>query len=207
MTRIIKSYRKSSIDKISLNSNDQYSINKCMAYIQSSNFTDLVVNNQSVDSFSAGKAIISIFKNWVENEKGWQTIQEFEQSKREKRIQSIIKLCSDYYAKKNDIRVSPETNSGNGPEDFLISRGNDSTVVEIKLSSNPQYLHGYQVQIDEYAKSEGTDNKIFVYIDLGNSDKTKKIRDIYQNDCLNGTQHAFVIFIDATKRQSASIKR
>lgn len=31
----------------------------------------------------------------------------------------------------------------------LLSRGNDKTVVEIKLSSNADYIHGYEEQIEE----------------------------------------------------------
>ena len=50
--------------------------------------------------------------------------------------------------------ISPEPNSGRGPVDFKISRGEDKTVIEIKLTSNNDCLHGFEVQIEEYAKSE-----------------------------------------------------
>jgi len=37
--------------------------------------------------------------------------------------------------------------SGRGPVDFKISRGEDKTVIEIKLTSNNDCLHGFEVQI------------------------------------------------------------
>ena len=57
-------------------------------------------------------------------------------------------------------------NEGRGPVDFKVSRGNDKTIIEVKLSSNSQYLHGYEVQIEEYGKAERTNQMIYVLIDL-----------------------------------------
>ena len=43
-----------------------------------------------------------------------------------------------------------------------VSRGQDKTLIEVKLSSNSQYLHGYEVQVEEYGKAENTD-KLFMF--------------------------------------------
>ena len=51
-----------------------------------------------------------------------------------------------------------------GPVDLKMSRGNDKTVVEIKLSSNADYIHGYEEQIEEYAKAEGTTQLSLIHI-------------------------------------------
>ena len=45
-----------------------------------------------------------------------------------------------------------EANEGPGPVDLRMSRGNDKTVVETKLSSNADYIHGYEEQIEKYQK-------------------------------------------------------
>lgn len=66
------------------------------------------------------------------------------------------------YCRDNNIDMSFEANEGPGPVDLKLSRGNDKTVIEIKLSSNAQYLHGFEVQIEEYARAENTNNKIYV---------------------------------------------
>ena len=60
---------------------------------------------------------------------------------------------------------------GEAPVDFKISRGQDITIVEVKLTSNDQYLHGFEVQIEEYGKAEQTDNLVYVLVDLGTSKK------------------------------------
>ena len=44
----------------------------------------------------------------------------------------------------------------------------------MKLSSNSQYLHGYEVQVEEYGKAENTDKLVYVLVDVGNPLKLKK---------------------------------
>ena len=41
----------------------------------------------------------------------------------------------------------------------------------MKLSSNSQYLHGYEVQVEEYGKA--TDKLVYVLVDVGNPLKVK----------------------------------
>ena len=82
--------------------------------------------------------------------------------------QRLIHLSALQTVKINNLDFSCEVNNGHGPEDFKISRGNDKTVIELKLSSNSQYLHGYTDQIRQYAKSENTNKMIYVLIDVGN---------------------------------------
>ena len=59
------------------------------------------------------------------------------------------------------------------PVDLKFSRGQDITIIEVKLSSNAQYMHGYEIQVEEYAKAEQTDNIIYVLVDVGNSGRMK----------------------------------
>ena len=74
----------------------------------------------------------------------------------------VEKQCPDLfylYACKQFITYnydfSPECNKGRGPADFKISLGNnDKCIIEAKLLSNDQYLHGIETQIIEYAKAE-----------------------------------------------------
>lgn len=60
-------------------------------------------------------------------------------------------LGAKYYVDKNNLDISCESDNGRGPVDIKMSRGKDKTLAEIKLSSNNQYLHGYQNQIQEFA--------------------------------------------------------
>jgi hypothetical protein len=71
------------------------------------------------------------------------------------------------YCKANDLDISPETNSGRGSVDFKFSHGfNAKVVVEVKLTSNQRLEHGFTVQVEEYAKAEQTDQRVFLVIDV-----------------------------------------
>ena len=93
-------------------------------------------------SLEATHAIINIFKDWVENNRGWAEIQDAPTKKREKAVQRFMHLGAKYYVENNNLDFSCEADEGRGPFDIKLSRGTDKTIAEIKLSSNGQYLHG-----------------------------------------------------------------
>lgn len=56
-------------------------------------------------------------------------------------------LLPTKYCEVNNLDISPETDTGNGPIDFKISKGfNDKINIEMKLSTNTKLLHGYKSQ-------------------------------------------------------------
>ena len=116
-----------------------------------------------------------IFKDWVENNRGWDEVLSVSTSKREKSLQRLLHLSGKYYCSPNNIDMTFEANEGPGPVDLRMSRGNDKTVVETKLSSNADYIHGYEEQIEKYAKAEGTRQRVFVYVKVGNPGRDKRI--------------------------------
>ena len=67
---------------------------------------------------------------------------------------------------------------GRDPVDFKISREQDITIIEVKLTTNDQYLHGFEVQIEEYGKAEQTDKLVYVLVDLGHPRKVQKVCDL-----------------------------
>ena len=80
----------------------------------------------------------------------------------------------------------------------------DKTLIELKLSSNNQYIHGYEVQLIEYGKAEQTENLIYVLIDLGNPIKIKRVQDLHDKLYNDGKNPPDLIVIDSKKKQSAS---
>jgi hypothetical protein len=54
----------------------------------------------------------------------------------------MIDLIGMSYRKANNLDISCEPDEGRGPVDFKLSRGQDITVIEVKLSTNKQYLLG-----------------------------------------------------------------
>lgn len=53
------------------------------------------------------------------------------------------------------MNISFGPDAGRGLVDFKVSRGGDKTIVELKLSTNDQYLHGYEEQVEEYSRVYG----------------------------------------------------
>lgn len=87
---------------------------------------------------------------------------------------------------------------------FAISRGNDKTLAEIKLSTNKDYLHGYQTQIIEYSKAERTQNLIYVFVDIGNQVRKEKLKSLYYKAKRKGAPYPELVIIDSRPKKSAS---
>lgn len=117
-----------------------------------------------VSSLEGAHKILWIFKDWVENNGGWRTIQSSESRQKEAVIHQLIFLGSKTYIEDQNLDMSCESNIGVGHEDIKISRGNDKTVIEVKLSSNPGCKHGYEKQLPRYAEAEHTKNMVFVLV-------------------------------------------
>lgn len=100
--------------------------------------------------------------------------------------------------------IRDEVNEGPGPVDLKMSRGNDKTVVEIKLSSNADYIHGYEEQIEEYVKAEGTTQRVFVYVKVGNPVRDDKIENLHKSRLEKGENPPELFIIDSRKQTSAS---
>ena len=157
-----------------------------------------------IDSKTASLEIMAYFKQWVENNKGWEVIQDVSSRNKEKILQRIIHLSGLCYIENNNLDMSCEPDEGRGPVDFKISRGQDKTLIEVKLSSNSQYLHGYEVQVEEYGKAECTDKLVYVLVDLGNPVKVKNLKNLHQQNIEQDKKVPELIMIDSTKKKSAS---
>lgn len=100
--------------------------------------------------------------------------------------------------------MSCEPDEGRGPADFKVSRGQDKTLIEVKLSSNSQYLHGYEVQVEEHGKAENTDKLVYVLVDVGNPLKVKKLKELHEQNIRQGKKVLELIIIDSTSKEYAS---
>ena len=150
---------------------------------------------QFVSSLDGAHRIIWIFKDWVENNGGWKDIQEARSTNREAAIHRWIHLGAKTYLEDQNLDMSCEANHGVGQEDFKISRGSDKTIIEVKLSSNADCKHGYEIQLPRYAESEHTENMIFVLVKVDS-----------RNWNFNNTgKSPMVVVIDARPQKSASL--
>ena len=148
--------------------------------------------------------IVEYFKQWIEYNKGWEVLWAFEGKQREKMLQRLFHGQAKAYIAANGFDMSCEPDEGRGPVDFKVSYGKDITLIELKLTTNSQYLHGYDVQLEEYGKSEGTTNLIYVLIDLGHPGKVQKVQESHDKKYNDGMNPPELVVIDATKKLSAS---
>ena len=148
-----------------------------------------------ISSYEGAHKIILIFKDWVENNGGWKDIQYCNSRYTEKAIHRWMQLGAKTYLEDHNLDMNCETNVGVGQEDIKISRGNDKTIIEVKLSSNPNCNHGYEKQLPRYAKAEHTKNMIFVLllVDERKWNLTKRTDD-----------DPDIVVIDARQQKSAS---
>lgn len=201
--RVFDRYRQEELEAYDPLKNIQYFLTKLEQKFASLPF-NWEMASESVDSHAAALHILGFFQQWVEFNKGWEVIQDAESRNREKILQRIIHLSSLSYIQANNLDMSCEPNEGRGPVDFKLSRGQDITIIEVKLSSNPQYFHGYEIQIEEYGKAERTEQLVYVLVDLGNPGKVKKLQDFHDRKVDEGNRTPDLIVIDAAEKESAS---
>lgn len=198
LERIVQAYRNSNVDAFNIYSDIDYLV----GFLQS---TINIPKSKIESSFEASQEIISIFADWVENNRGAIVIKESDSRSAEKNVQRTMHATAKYYCQQNNWDISPEEDSGRGPVDFKISRGIDKTVIEIKLTSNRECVHGLEVQIEEYAKSENTNKKIFMVVNTGvHPERVEAVLKKHAEMTSEGKEPAHVIVIDSRPKESAS---
>jgi hypothetical protein len=127
--------------------------------------------------------------------------------KHESAAQLLFFGIADAYCKSNNLDLSPESDSGRGPVDFKVSSGYDGRVlVELKLTSNNQLLHGFTKQLPTYQAAENTERGILLVIDNGGASESrlKKFNEAVNNA---GKKAPKVIMVDGISRPSASVTK
>ena len=201
--RVLEGYRAEAIETFDPNMDFSYFLTKLLQRIDSL-CIDYTEKKPILNSHTAAIGIIEIFKTWVEYNKGWEVIWAVDSHKREKMLQRVIHGQAQSYIKANHLDMSCEPDEGRGPVDFKVSHGKDITLIEVKLTSNGQYLHGYEVQLEEYGKAEQTDSLVYVLIDLGNPIKVKKVQECHDQRYNRGENPPDLIIIDGREKLSAS---
>ena len=201
-SRVIEGYRNKTLDRYDPKEDTEYLAQCLLSSIKQTGAFNQTHKYPS--SIEGARAIINIFKEWVENNRGWAIIQDAPTQKLEKAVQRFMHLGAKYYVEKNDLDISCEADEGRGPVDIKLSRGTDKTVAEIKLSSNSQYLHGFETQIREYGLAERTRNLIYVFVDIGNPGRRQKIKSLHDEVLQSGKPCPELIIIDAQPKKAAS---
>lgn len=205
--RVVCAYRQETVEPFTPNLDFGYQLKKLsQLWVMSlQRFGNYGGWGEAQTSKEAALAILGGVKECIENHRGWEGIRRAASGNREKVVQTFIQLAADMYNRDNYWDISREPDAGRGPVDFKISRGADKTVIEVKLSTNSQYMHGFTTQIQEYAKAEQTANMVYVFIDLGNPQKAERLRQHCDQEFNCGNNPPELIIIDASEKKSASI--
>jgi hypothetical protein len=124
----------------------------------------------------------------------------------EKAAQRLFFAIAYAYCKANNVDLTPEADTGNGPVDFKVSNGFMGRVlVEIKLSTNSKLIAGYSRQLETYRGAEETTKGFYVVIDVGHMGrKDRQLIAVKNREAANDRIVSPIIFIDGSRRPSAS---
>lgn len=157
--------------------------------------------------YSITKEICTQFKYLVEDNRMYKMLlKDNGKSKRESVWQLYLYSIAQTYLRAGHINISVdrESDSGAGELDFKFSQGQQcQTIVEIKLSDNPDLLHGYKTQLPQYVKAENADHALFIVIIVENINKKQfyELLNIHKKKEKGQTE---ILFIDARPQKSAS---
>ncbi|MBB5223540.1 hypothetical protein HNP73_003487 [Amaricoccus macauensis] len=124
----------------------------------------------------------------------------------EKAAQRLFFAVAYAYCKANNLDLTPEAETGNGPVDFKVSVGFAARVlVEIKLSTNGKLVKGYTRQLEKYKTAEETLRGYYVVLDVGQmGEKGESLIAIRNAATSRGEAISEIFFVDGQRRTSAS---
>jgi len=124
----------------------------------------------------------------------------------EKAAQRIFFAVAHAYCKANNLDLTPEADTSNGPVDFKMSSGFIGRVlVEIKLSTNPKIVAGYSKQLQTYKDAEETTRGFYLVIDVGQmGKKAQELLLLKNTEAKAGRPTSAIVLIDGRRRPSAS---
>lgn len=124
----------------------------------------------------------------------------------EKAAQRLFFAVAYAYCKANNLDITPEADTGNGPVDFKVSSGFTGRVlVEIKLSTNNKVVAGYSRQLETYKGAEETTKGFYVLLDVGQMGrKDADLSAVKNKEAATGRPVSPIIIIDGKRKPSAS---
>jgi hypothetical protein len=150
--------------------------------------------------------IIEQFRFLIEDRRYSEELYHDDQPRPEKAAQRLFFAVAYSYCKANNLDITPEADTGNGPVDFKVASGFSGRVlVETKLSTNGKLVKGYTRQLESYKTAEETLKGYYVVIDVGQMGGKAKALLAAKNEAAGRSQTTSpVVFIDGTRKPSAS---
>lgn len=151
--------------------------------------------------------IVAQFKKNIEDNKLYEVLYgESGDARPEVFSQRLFYAIADSYCAANDVDLNREPNSGNGPVDFKLSTGYHGRIlIEVKKSTNPRLVHGFNIQLGAYQKSEATQESLYLILRVSEGETgIKDVLALREKALKDGKKVPDVVVIDARKQASAS---
>ena len=150
------------------------------------------------------------FKDVIENKGLFKLLVNSDGSRvAEKKAQLLFFGVAYSHCKANDLKLSPEVDSGNGPVDFNISKGFKANVnVEMKFADNPKLEIGLWSQLRIYNRAENAANSIYLIIKTNNEydKKINKLTNVLEYRKNKGENLPVIFVVDSIYKASASVR-
>jgi hypothetical protein len=152
------------------------------------------------------KQIIEQFQFLIEKRRLSEDLYHGGNPRPEKAAQRLFFAVAHAYCKANNLDLTPEADTGNGPVDFKMSSGFEGRVlVEIKLSINSKVVAGFSKQLETYKESEETTRGFYIVIDVGAMGrKAEQLIATKNLITKSGRRTSEIVFVDGIRRPSAS---
>ena len=167
-----------------------------------------IVTKENV--FSVVRDICNEFKDLIEN-KGLFKLLIDKSGIRvpEKTAQLLFFGVAYFYCSANDLKLSPEVDSGNGPVDFNLSKGFKANVnVEMKIADSNKLEKGLWSQLEIYNRAENALKSIYIivkYDDLHDR-KIHQLVKVLKYRKKRGEHLPELIVVDSSFKKSASVR-
>ncbi len=164
-------------------------------------------NPKSVEELKVLLAtIIRQFQHSIEDNKLYDVLYVDGKPRSERFSQRLFYAIADSYCKANNVDISAEPNAGNGPVDFKLSVGYRGRVlVEVKLSSNPRLIHGFETQLAAYQEAEATEHACYLILRVADSDLSiKSVQQMRAKEQKSGRKVPELYIVDARAKRPAS---
>jgi hypothetical protein len=150
--------------------------------------------------------IIEEFRFLIEERRFSEHLYHHDSKRRKKFAQMLFFGIADSYCKANNLDLTPEAETGNGPVDFKVSQGfGERVLVETKLSTNTKLVKGYTRQLEAYKAGEQTVKAHYVVLNVGGmGKKDERLIEAKNQAALAGQATSPIIIIDGIRRPSAS---
>lgn len=158
--------------------------------------------------YSVVKDICIEFKDLIEN-KGLFKLLVDKKGVRvpEKTAQLLFFGVAYFYCSANDLKLSPEVDSGNGPVDFNLSKGFKANInVEMKIADSNKLENGLWSQLQIYNRAENAYKSFYLIVktDEQYNNKILKLEKVLKYRKARGENLPEIIVVDAKFRESAS---